>query len=451
MPSVPKFLKILGPSFIILGLGLGSGEVILWPYLTSNYGLGIIWGAVIGITMQFFINMEIERYALVYGESIFVGFARKLRFLPIWFIVSSFLGFGWPGIGLSAATLLSNALGIDNVRLTGVFIFVGIGLLLSVGKVLYKTVETLQKVLILIGVPFIVFLVLYFVEASHVQALFAGIVGRGEGFRWLPEGIALQSFLAALVYSGAGGNLNLSQSFYVRDKGYGMGAYASSIKSIFTAGKSSDIQLSGSTFETTEANLKRFRGWWKIVNLEHLIVFWGLGLFTILMLALLSYSTVYGKHENFQGINFVLNESTVIAKAAGGIVATLFLLIAGAMLSATQLTVLESTSRIITENFLLATGKAKANVSKIFYTVLWAQILFGITVFLVGFDEPRALLQLGALVNAVAMVIYTALILYLNNRVIHKEVRPSIIRNILLSLIFIFLLGFSLVTFKSWL
>lgn len=43
----PSFKKILGSSFIILGLGLGTGELILWPYLASNFGLGIIWGAVL--------------------------------------------------------------------------------------------------------------------------------------------------------------------------------------------------------------------------------------------------------------------------------------------------------------------------------------------------------------------------------------------------------------------
>ena len=65
-PAVP-LRKLLGPSFIILALGFGSGEVILWPYLTSNWGLGIAWAALLGITCQFFINMEIERYALVKG------------------------------------------------------------------------------------------------------------------------------------------------------------------------------------------------------------------------------------------------------------------------------------------------------------------------------------------------------------------------------------------------
>src|SRR3989338_1871210 len=93
-PTPLSFKKLIGPSFIILALGLGSGEVILWPYLVSNYGLGIAWGAILGITFQFFINLEIERYALVRGESVFVGLAKQSRILPLCFIFSTFLGFG---------------------------------------------------------------------------------------------------------------------------------------------------------------------------------------------------------------------------------------------------------------------------------------------------------------------------------------------------------------------
>jgi len=86
LPKALSLKKLIGPSFIILGLGLGSGEVVLWPYLTSKFGMGIIWGAILGLTFQFFMNMEIERYALVRGESVFVGFARKVGWLPLWFL-----------------------------------------------------------------------------------------------------------------------------------------------------------------------------------------------------------------------------------------------------------------------------------------------------------------------------------------------------------------------------
>ena len=90
-PQPLSLKKMIGPSFIILALGLGSGEIILWPYLVANYGLGVAWGAVLGISFQFFINMEIERYALVKGESVFVGIARLFPKAIYWFIVSTFI------------------------------------------------------------------------------------------------------------------------------------------------------------------------------------------------------------------------------------------------------------------------------------------------------------------------------------------------------------------------
>src|SRR3989338_2456838 len=112
LPPAPTVKKLIGPSFIILALGLGSCEVILWPYLSANYGLGIIWGALLGLTFQFFMNMEIERYALAHGESIFVGLARKFRLVSFWFLLSTFIPWMWPGIIASSAKFLGTVIGI---------------------------------------------------------------------------------------------------------------------------------------------------------------------------------------------------------------------------------------------------------------------------------------------------------------------------------------------------
>ncbi len=133
-PQPIALRKMIGPSFIILALGLGSGEVILWPYLAANYGLGIAWGAVLGITCQFFINMEIERYALVRGESVFVGLAKMSRVWPLWFIASTFIAFGLPGIIAAGAQLLAAVIGVSNYTWLAAGLLIAIGLLLSLGK-----------------------------------------------------------------------------------------------------------------------------------------------------------------------------------------------------------------------------------------------------------------------------------------------------------------------------
>jgi len=440
LPEPPKKLSsMIGPSLVLLGLGLGSGEIILWPYMASNYGLGIVWAIVVGISMQFFINMEVERYALIYGESIFVGFARWLKVLPLWFILSTFIGFGWPGIGLAGSALLSSAFSIGQTKYVAMGMFILIGLILSLGKQLYTTVETLQKYLITIGSPAIVLLALILAKPTDWQALGVGLLGQGNGYSFLPAGLAMSTFLGALAFAGAGGNLNLAQSFYVRDKGYGMGKFAARIKSLFTD-KTADqeAKLAGRTFPLTELNLARFRHWWRMVNLEHFLIFWLLGLITIVMLSLLAFTTAYGQPSNPEGIKFVINEAADIGQKLAPMIGTLFLLATGLMLAATQLTVLDSTSRIITENLILLRGVNVARISRLYYIVLWAQIVFGVAIIFSGRAQPRDLIVLSACINGFAMFVYTALIMYLNNTRLEKPLRPSLWRNAVLAGTFVF-------------
>lgn len=166
-PEPIALKKLIGPSFIILGVGLGSGELILWPYLSSNFGLGIIWAAIVGISLQFFINMEIERYTLATGESVFAGFTRKFgKKMPYWFIATTLLPWMWPGIIASSATVFAAAMGIPYSKYVGITLLLILGVLYSLGRVVYKTQEQVQKAIILVGVPFIFLITAYFAKGT---------------------------------------------------------------------------------------------------------------------------------------------------------------------------------------------------------------------------------------------------------------------------------------------
>jgi len=445
LPQPLSIKKLFGPSFIILALGLGSGEVILWPYLSANYGLGIIWGALLGISFQFFMNMEIERYALAHGESIFVGLARKVRLISFWFLLSTFIPWMWPGIIASSAKFLGAVVGVEQTHFLAIGLLILIGLILSLGPILYKTVETLQRTIIMIGVPAIFVISIILAKPENWAALIKGTVGIGEGFVFLPIGVSIASFLAALAYAGAGGNLNLAQSYYVKEKGYGMGKYAGRITSILT-GKSEDISLTGSKFEPTEENIHRFKIWWKNVNIEHFIVFCLTGSLTILLLSLLSYSTVFGQPGIEQGVNFVIREAQFIGERIFPVIGTFFLLIVTVTLFGTQLGVFDATSRILSENVILSSfGKLKGkSIRPLYYLVLWLQISAGIVILLLGFTEPLQLVIIAAVLNAIAMFVHTGLTLWLNMTSLEKAIRPSLFRIGVMVLAFIFYGGFSL-------
>lgn len=447
LPKALPLKKLIGPSFIILGLGLGSGEIVLWPYLTSNFGMGIIWGAILGLTFQFFMNMEIERYALAHGESVFVGLARKLRLMPLWFLVSTFIPWIWPGIAASSAAFFGAAFGLSDTKYLAMAFLVVMGLILSLGPVLYKTVETLQKVLISVGVPSIFLLSIILAKQTHWIDLLKGTVGIGNNYFGLPEGIAITSFLAALAYAGAGGNLNLAQAFYIKEKGLGMGKYAGRLTSILT-GKSETVSLTGATFEMNNENVAEFKKWWKNINIEHFIIFWLTGSVTIVLLGLLSYVTTYGLYSNTEGIKFVLNESREIGIRLFPFAGLFFILIAGSTLFGTQLTVFDATSRILAENLIL-TAPSKLNslhLRKLYYLVLWLQIASGLIIFNLGFTQPLQLITLAAVLNAFAMFVHVGLTLWLNLTSLEKPIRPSFARVTAMVLAFAFYGGFGFYT-----
>ena len=442
MPEAPRLAKLIGPSFIILGVGLGSGELILWPYLASNFGLGIAWAAVVGITLQFFLNMEIERYSLVTGESVFAGWRKKWGPAAAgWFIASTIIPWMWPGIMAAAATAAATAAGVAYSKWWGIGMLVALGGIYSLGRVVYRTQETVQKAIILVGVPLVVGLTIWLAGRADWLALAAGVARVG----FLPEGIPLATFLAALVYSGAGGNLNLAQSLYVKEKGYGMGKYSGHIINIL-AGREEEVQLTGEVFAQTEGNISRFKTWWRRINLEHGLVFWATGVVTMLLLMLLAYATVHGHPDIGSSIKFVLLE----AKAMGGL-GVAFLVAVALMLFGTQFAVYGSNARMATENLaLLIPGSKVHHISRFFYGFLWLQILAGIVVFGAGFIEPLALVVTGAVLNAVAMCVYSWLILGLNLS-LPKALQPSWWRVAIVGLAGLIYGGFTIFTIWNYL
>ena len=447
-PKPIPFRKLLGPSFIILALGLGSGEVVLWPYLVSNYGLGIFWAAILGISCQYFINMEIARYALIRGESVFVGLNKVFPWSPYWFIITTFIGFGLPGIIAASAQVLAVVLGVDNSTWIAAGLLIVIGLLLSASKTVYDMMEKFTQVIIVIGVSFIFILAIFLSSRTDWLLLAQGLIGQGEGFSFFPVGVSLAVFLAAFAYSGAGGNLNLTQSIYIKEKGYGMGKYAQKIAGFFTnLRKKEQVKLAGESFEINQENIQNFNAWWKHISLEHLLVFWLIGSLTMGLLMILSYTTAFGLRGNTQGIHFVINEGFMISKQAFSFAGWLFLLAVSVMLFQTQLGVLDSTSRIMAENFAIKKlGRNEAgtiNLSKVYFSFLWLQIAFGVVLFIVGVHEPRTLIVLGAVINAISMTVHIALVNITNYILLPKVLQARLWRKIVLVAIFLIFLGFS--------
>ena len=78
-----------------------------------------LWGAIIGVSTQFFLNMEIERYTLATGQTALAGFNRFWRHWGLVFAILVYFANLWPGWAMSAATLATYIFG-GNARVIAI-------------------------------------------------------------------------------------------------------------------------------------------------------------------------------------------------------------------------------------------------------------------------------------------------------------------------------------------
>jgi hypothetical protein len=231
LPEPQSLRKYMGASVIILATALGSGELILWPYITTQVGLGLVWLSVLGITVQFFLNMEIERYTLVTGETAVTGFSRMWVGFSVIFALGAILPNTIPGWASGAAELFTFIFGLGEgaLPIVATIFLVSIALALTLSPVVYQLLEKVQAVLVVI---ILVFIALAIFIATDLSAWTGVVTEAPQGIANLPtywKELGAISILAAVSFAGAGGANNLCQSNYVRDKGMGMGIHIPNI------------------------------------------------------------------------------------------------------------------------------------------------------------------------------------------------------------------------------
>ena len=417
LPEPPNWRKMVGPSILLLGLSLGSGEFVLWPYITYKFGFAVFWACMVGVLTQYFINMEIERWALATGETAITGFCRLWGGWAGVFLLANVVPWMWPGWASGAATILTWELGGDeSVRVAySIASLLLVGLALSLGPVVYNTVERIQTVLVALVLVFLLVIFFLVVEPIHIWEMCKGIVNIG----YIPPDMELPLFLGALAFAGAGGTMNLVQSDFIRDKGYGMGAYVGRLTSPLT-GREEAVGDIGYHFEQTDENMRRWRGWWQAANREHLITFYALSALSLMLLSLIAYATARQAPGLEQGLSFINAEGDFVAREHGGFFKHLFNWMGIAILLTTELGLLDACARISTDiikvNWLRDSEKWSKN--RLYFLLLWAQIGFGILVMLSDYNKPVQLLVLSASLNAGVMLVYSVLLLWMNNRVL---------------------------------
>jgi hypothetical protein len=419
MPDSLPLRKVLGPGVIAAGIGLASGEFILWPYITSQVGLVFLWAAVIGVVTQFFINMEIERYTLATGETALTGFSRYWRHWGLFFAVLTFLANAWPGWVTSSATLVTFIFGGGNVKLLAILGLAAIAIALTLAPVVYTVVERVEFFKVGLVIVFLVVAIAAAITADAWSSLPDGVTGFGQ----ILEGLTLALVLPALAFAGAGGGQNLVQSNWMRDKGYGMGVHIPRLASPVT-GAPEAAPGTGFAFRETDENLGRWQRWWKVANQEQLVSFVAITIVTIVLMSLLAYSTVFGA-EAENNITFLEAEGEALNQRVGTWFGYLFWIIGATSLFAAALGIVDYTCRLVAD--VLKVGYLRDNErwseSRIYFALVWLLVIWSAIILLTIQSQPLILLIISASIGGFMMFVYSGLLILINKRSLPPAVR----------------------------
>jgi hypothetical protein len=454
LPDPQPLRAYLGASVILLATALGSGELILWPYITSQAGVGLLWLAFVGFTAQYFINMEVERYTLATGETAVTGFSRMWVGWGIFFILGSILPNTFPGWASSAATMFGYLFGLSEgaVPIVTTIFLLAIALSVTLSPVVYNTLEKVELVLVAI---IVVFLLVAIVIATNLSA-WTGIVTDAPQSvanlpRYLSE-IGTATIFGAVVFAGAGGCNNLVQSNYIRDKGLGMGILMPRIVSPVTGEEEARPSI-GYKFETNEENMSRWRNWWRVANQEQIITFYILGLLTLIGLSVLLYSTlgIVEVPESQAGdITFLQTEAQALSNQLGTWFEYFFYFAGFAVLFSTNVGIVDWVSRLTADSLKVNFLKESEfwSESKIYITVVWIMCIGGSLIIWTGI-QPLILLVLSSVGGGFMMFFYSGLLILLNRRTLPDPIKIRSWR--LVGMVLAFLLYTSFVVYITYL
>jgi hypothetical protein len=422
LPEPPRNLwRIVGPGIVAAGVGLSSGEFVLWPFIASQVGLVFLWGAVAGAGTQLFLNMEIERYTLATGETALTGFNRLWKHWGLVLAIMVYFANLWPGWAISSATLVTYLFGGGSAPLIAVIGLLIIGAALTLAPVVYDALERLIFVKVGAVVILAALAVVFAIRADAWAELPVSVV---SGFGRFPSELSFALLFGAIAFAGAGGGQNLCQSNWIRDKGFGMGAYVPRLVSAVT-GKDVPTEARVSyTFEPTDANMDRWRRWWRFANVEQTLTFFLVTVVTIVLTSVLAYSVLYGQPGLPNSVAILQIEGQRLQEIVGAWFGKLFWAIGAFSLFGSAMGIIDYTSRlaadVIKSTYL---PSSPITESRLYFGLVWGLVALGCLILLSGLSQPLVLLVISATVGGGMMCIYSALLIVINRRHLPQAIR----------------------------
>ncbi len=444
-PSKKDFMVWIGPVMMTVALGLGTSEVILYPHLTSRFGVGWLGLMVLTLFFQTAWAQELARWTVVSGEHAVQGNARILSYPGAIISISlfMFLAFMLPAWATSAASALREILNWPvDVRTGTVFwayiTFIIVFLVAFLSRIARKYIEHIATWTTILAWVILIFAAFIAIKWETIIHMFSSLfIGR------IPKDMDWWVLGSTIAWVGAGPTL-IWYTYWMRDAGWGMAGYSDAIPGWF--GKSANPFGTGYIPEKNGENISRLKIW---IKRSHFVLWIGYfvgSLFTIFIFVGLSDSILRPAGLVPKGFDVVKHQAQFFALPLGKIGFFLFLLVSWLLFFNTQLTTAEALVRQnadITWNISERLRKFYKNDIKGVYFLWWfiyiiiSFILIAIQYFIKG-ANPFAYVTIAAMLSFVSLLFSMAAtfigsILLYNHEVIRK-IKPSIIWIIILGI-----------------
>lgn len=429
-----NLFRVIGPGAILLAASIGGGEWLIGPAMAVKHGLGLMWIATLGITLQVLFNLEGIRYTLYTGEPILSGIMRLrpgANFWATFYIALTAAQLGVPALasGCSSVvfTLFAGRLPSEDGSDAGTLLFITYGiilaafLLLTFGGTIERMLERVSWAMVAYIFGFLIIVNLVAVPWRHSAETAAGFIR----FGYLPEGVDWLLLAALATTAGSGGIGNLTITNWVRDKGMGMGGRVGAIPSAI-GGEHVALSHVGKVFPLTEANLVRWRTWWKYVLADQ-VWLWALGCFVGMYLNVNLASAIIPPGTNMEGQAAGAYQAQYLSDHLWRGLWYFGLLNGFWILFSTHLGNTDVLVRTVTDTLWTSSKRARSNpklgVGRLYYALLSGFTLWGLIV--VHIATAMTLFKILAAIAGLVLVPAGIQVLRVNTTLLPPELRPA--------------------------
>ncbi|GAX89520.1 hypothetical protein [Effusibacillus lacus] len=88
-----EYMISFGPGIVMVLSWLGAGDLVDMSVSGAHYGYDLMWGLVLALLLRYILVNVISKYALcnVHQETIFQGYKRLNKYLPLFFGIASLI------------------------------------------------------------------------------------------------------------------------------------------------------------------------------------------------------------------------------------------------------------------------------------------------------------------------------------------------------------------------